>query len=92
MVEARSRAFAREHNGRAWLAFHITHLPHQKRPVSLSDLMIRTDAAPAARGQQSGEEIQTMMLRWRFAMAGTSTQRPRAPLRRVAHGTKLQQR
>lgn len=72
MVEAKRRVFEREHNARAWLAFHIAYLPHQKRPVPLADLMIKPRREPSggSKGWQSTAEIETVMRRWRFAMAG----------------------
>lgn len=67
-VEAKRRVFEREHNGRAWLAFHIAYLPLQKRAVPLADLMISAKAGSQPKGWQSTAEIETTMRRWRFAM------------------------
>ena len=70
MVEAKRSVFEREHNGRAWLAFHIAHLPHQKRPIPLADLMItRRKQGDPPKGRQRTAEIETTMRRWRFAIA-----------------------
>lgn len=78
MVEAKRVVFEREHNGRAWLAFHIAHLPHQKRPVPLADLMIGSKPGNQPKGWQSTAEIETTMRRWRFAMTA-----PRPTARRM---------
>lgn len=84
MVDARRKAFEREHNGRAWLAFHIAHLPNQKRPIPLSDLLITREPKGAQAGIMSGAEIETVMRRWRFVMArppAPKIQRPRIQTR-----------
>lgn len=78
MVEAKQRVFEREHNGRAWLAFHIAHLPHQKNPISLSKLMITpTETGEPGKPVQSWVEIETTMRQWRFAMV--ASQAPQGP-------------
>ncbi len=70
MVEAKRKVFEREHNGRAWLAFHIAHLPNQKRRITLADLMIKPRSeTDQPKGWQSTLEIETTMRRWAFAMA-----------------------
>lgn len=81
MVDARRVVFEREHNGRAWLAFHIAHLPHQRRPIPLADLMIthRKEGDPP-KGWQSTAEIETVMRRWQFAMAAHRP--PQVPTRK----------
>ena len=82
MVEAKRVVWEREHNGRAWLAFHVAHLPHQKRPIKLADLMIiRRQETDPPKGWQSTAEIETMMRRWRFAMVTPrATPPPPAPI------------
>lgn len=76
MAQAKRRVFEREHNGRAWLAFHITHLPHQKPPKRLADLMIKRPEADQPRAEQSLAEMQTVMRHWAFAMAAAAPALP----------------
>ena len=48
MIEMRGAAarLDRDHNERAWAAWHIAYLPMAKRAVPLSDLLVGMKAAP----------------------------------------------
>lgn len=84
-MRAWTRAHARDHNARAWLAFHIAVIPHQKRPVRLQDLMIKPDGTASRQGHQSLAEMDTVMRQWRVAMAfheaATPAPKPKKPKR-----------
>lgn len=76
MVDAKRVVFEREHNGRAWLAFYIAHLPHQKRPIPLADLMIKPKAErDQPKLPMATAEIETVMRRWRFATVAPPTRK-----------------
>lgn len=51
----------REHNGRAWLAWHVAFLPRQKRPIPLRKLMMRP---PGRRKAQSWQQIKSAVAGW----------------------------
>lgn len=78
-MSAWGRANAREHNARAWLAWHIAYLPNQKRPVKLKALMVEPDGRPARQGATSIAAMQTVMRQWAVAMAFAEAGPPGKP-------------
>jgi Uri superfamily endonuclease len=61
-----SQRFEREHNERAWLAWHIAYLPRTKKPVKLNDML----SGKREKRQQTVEEQVSIAMRWTAALAG----------------------
>jgi hypothetical protein len=63
VLEGVTQQLTREHNERAWLAWHIVAVGKAKKMPKLSDLTRKTGAT-APRRRQSAFEIEAVMRSW----------------------------
>jgi hypothetical protein len=71
ILRGREAALIREHNDRAWLAWHIAYLSRTKKPVALRKLQIKSGSA--RRKPQSWQQMKTVALMITQAFGGTVT-------------------
>lgn len=57
----------REHNGRAWLAYHAAFLPRQKRPIAFRKLLMKS---PARRRQRNWQAMKADVERYTASLGG----------------------
>jgi Uri superfamily endonuclease len=65
IFEGAVKRLEREHNERAWLAWHIAYLPRTKKPVKLKDLL----TGKREKRQQTVEEQVSIAMRWTAALS-----------------------
>lgn len=63
--------FTREHNDRAWHAWHVAYLPNTKRRVPLQKLLIKDRTAP-----RSPERQMEMWKQWVLSVGGKIEGKP----------------
>lgn len=73
IVEGRSRFLEREHNDRAWLAWHIAALSRIKRMPKLDRMMLR----PTKEKPQTWEQQLQIVMQLNAAFGGKVVKRPK---------------
>lgn len=67
-MKGKRNAQVTAHNDRAWLAWYTAYMPNMKRPVRLADLQVKV-GEDAKRAGQTPAEINTVMRKWKVAVA-----------------------
>jgi len=70
-LKAKAAQLRREHNERAWLAYHTAYLPRAKKPPKLSKLQVREQPR-----RQTPHEMLAAARQWTIFLGGKIKSRP----------------